>query len=270
MGVGALRLRWSVPPAALVLGSGLVYTTGNRTSFTQALRPTDQKLSFTTSSTHNATNRSDRDWIGGNADKNSEQSDASMWTRILDKFSDVRQAVGSNEWMDIGDNFKHFIVPDWTRYLPETVQKLQRELSMAPGSLADDIWRESKDPDINPEILKEARVRVGNGLCSEELEFRRKRQHHSVKALASYLNISEQDIHPDDVPVIAMCGSGGGLRALVAGTGSYLAAQEAGLWDCVTYTAGVSGSCWLQTLYHSSIAGCDFGRLVNQIGRAHV
>lgn len=265
MGVGALRLRWSVTPAALVLGSGLVYTTGNRTSFTQALLPTDPKLSFTTSSTHNATNRSDRDWIGGNADKNSEQSDASMWTRILDKFSDVRQAVGSNEWMDIGDNFKHFIVPDWTRYLPETVKKLQRELSMAPGSLADDIWRESKDPDINPEILKEARVRVGNDLCSEELEFRRKRQHHSVKALASYLNIPEQDIHPDDVPVIAMCGSGGGLRALVAGTGSYLAAQEAGLWDCVTYTAGVSGSCWLQTLYHSSIAGCDFGRLVNHL-----
>jgi phospholipase A2 len=62
-----------------------------------------------------------------------------------------------------------------------------------------------------------------------------------------------------------MCGSGGGLRALVAGTGSYLAAQEAGLWDCVTYTAGVSGSCWLQTLYHSSIAHRDFNKLVDHL-----
>lgn len=256
MGVGALRLRWSVPPAALVLGSGLVYATGIRTPFTRTLLPADQKLSFTTSASHNADK---------NSEGESQQSDASMWTRILDKFSDARQAVGSNEWMDIGDNIKQYIVPDWTRYLPETVQKLQRELSMAPGSLADDIWLEAKDPDINPEILQEARVRVGNALCSEELEFRRKRQQHSVKALASYLNIPEQDIHPDDVPIIALCGSGGGLRALVAGTGSYLAAQEAGLWDCVTYTAGVSGSCWLQTLYHSSITGCDFNRLVNHL-----
>lgn len=210
------------------------------------------------------------DLRGNDADKNSEgtahhDDSRSMWTRILRKFEDVKQAVGSNEWMDIGDNTKHYIIPDWTKYLPETVQKLQRELSMSPGSLAEEIWRESKDPDINPEILREARVRVADTLCPEELAYRRKRQQHAVKALAAYLDIPEQDIHPDDVPIIAMCGSGGGLRALVAGTGSYLAAQEAGLWDCVTYTAGVSGSCWLQTLYHSSIARCNFDRLVNHL-----
>lgn len=267
MGVGRrLPLRWSVPPAAaVVVGSGMVYATGSRPQLKQTLLPTDKKLAFTTSSMLDVPHWSGRGSSESESPSQSQQDDASMWTRMLDKFSGVKQAVGSNEWMDIGDNIKHFILPDWTRYLPETVQKLQRELSMAPGSLADDIWKESKDPDINPEILQEAKVRVGATLCPEELAFRRKRQQHSVKALASYLNIPEQDIHPDDVPIIAMCGSGGGLRALVAGTGSYLAAQEAGLWDCVTYTAGVSGSCWLQTLYHSSITGCDFNRMVNHL-----
>jgi phospholipase A2 len=156
-------------------------------------------------------------------------------------------------------------MPDWARFLPATAQKLQRELSMSPGSLADEIWKESHDPDINPEILRDAEVRVSGDLCKEELEFRKNRQHRTRKALASYLDIPEEDIHPDDIPVIAMCGSGGGLRALVAGTGSYLAAQEAGLWDCVTYTAGVSGSCWLQTLYHSSLADGNFNQLVDHL-----
>lgn len=183
----------------------------------------------------------------------------------MHKFGDVKQSVGPNEWPDIGGNIKSYIVPDWPRFLPASVQKLQRELSMSPGSLADDIWREAHDPDLNPEILREAKVRVGDNLCDEELAFRRERQVHAVKALASYLGIPEGDIHPSDVPVIAMCGSGGGLRALVAGTGSYLATQEAGLWDCVTYTAGVSGSCWLQTLYHSSFIGRDFDKLVKHL-----
>lgn len=195
--------------------------------------------------------------------QNSEAS--SVWTKIMRKFDEAKQSVDPNGWGDLGGNIKNYIVPDWPRFLPASVQKLQRELSMAPGSLADDIWKEAHDPDINPEILREAKVRVGDSLCDEELAFRRERQEHSVKALASYLDIPEKDIHPSDVPIIAMCGSGGGLRSLVAGTGSYLATQEAGLWDCVTYTAGVSGSCWLQTLYHSSFTGRNFHKLVDHL-----
>ncbi|EYE97623.1 putative phospholipase A2 (PlaA) [Aspergillus ruber CBS 135680] len=271
MGIAMLRSRWTALPATLVVGTGTLYATGdpaqlklNRQSF-----PIDQRPAFSTTTPRDAfypfNRHSAGDSGGNNADKDSEEAhhDNSMWTRILHKFGDVKQAVGSNEWMDI--DIKQYIIPDWTKYLPGTVQKLQRELSMSPGSLADEIWRESKDADINPEILREARVRVGDTLCPEEQAFRKKRQQHAVKALAAYLDIPEADIHPEDVPIIAMCGSGGGLRALVAGTGSYLAAQEAGLWDCVTYTAGVSGSCWLQTLYHSSIAQGNFDRLMNHL-----
>lgn len=136
---------------------------------------------------------------------------------------------------------------------------------MAPGSLAEQIWYEANDPEINPEIIWDASVRVSEELCQEEKAFLEKRAHFTKAALARYLDIPEATIHPDDVPVIAMCGSGGGLRALVAGTSSYLSAKEQGLFDCVTYTAGVSGSCWLQTLYYSDITGRSHARLIRHL-----
>ena len=206
--------------------------------------------------------------IGNDAPKTQQGLDEldPIWRRFLQKLEEVKGSVNKDwlEGLDVG-NISDYIVPDWARQLPLRAQKLRRELSMAPGSLADDIWKESGDYRMNPEILQEARVRVGDSLCEEELQFRRKRRRRVRKALASYLNIKEGDIHPDDVPIIAMCGSGGGLRALVAGSGSFLAAKEAGLWDCVTYTAGVSGSCWLQALYHSSLAQGSFEGLINHL-----
>ncbi|PYH91344.1 phospholipase A2 [Aspergillus ellipticus CBS 707.79] len=267
-----LRLRWAVPPTVLIaLGGGLLYT-GRSQYNKQLLLQAEPTALFSSSSARNAgklSNNSSEHSGRGNAGQGSrEDTDhgdgGSIWTSVMGKFEEVKQAVGSPEWIEL-EHIKNYITPDWTRLLPLSVQKLQRELSMARGSLADDIWNEAHDPDLNPEILRQAKVRVGDTLCKEELAYRHKRQRYATKALASYLDIPESDIHPDDVPIIAMCGSGGGLRALVAGTGSYLAAQEAGLWDCVTYTAGVSGSCWLQTLYHSSITGRNFHKQVDHL-----
>ena len=149
--------------------------------------------------------------------------------------------------------------------MPGFIKKLQNELSMAPGSLAEEIWYEANNPETNPEIIWDASVRVSDQLCEEELSFREKRLSFTKAALARYLDIPEGKIHPDDVPVIAMCGSGGGLRALVAGTSSYLSAKEHGLFDCVTYTAGVSGNCWLQTLYYSDITQCSHAKLIRHL-----
>jgi len=259
MGVSRVsRLRWTVPPAALA-----AYTVGEWAQPGRRYPSLEQKAQFSISLARSESNSdSGSSSSGGKKNDSANDDQSSIWYNIVQKLDEVKQTVGSSE---LGGSITNYIIPDWARLLPATAQKLQRELSLAPGSLADDIWKEAHDPDLNPEIQRDAKVRVSNDLCDEELEFRRKRQQHSVKALASYLDISEKDIHPDDVPVIAMCGSGGGLRALVAGTGSYLAAQEAGLWDCVTYTAGVSGSCWLQTLYHSSIANRDFNKLVDHL-----
>ncbi|KAL9073914.1 MAG: hypothetical protein Q9157_004560 [Trypethelium eluteriae] len=155
--------------------------------------------------------------------------------------------------------------PVWLKSLPGFIRKLQSELSMAPGSLAEELWWEANDPECNPEIVWDARVRVSEELCDEERAFLRQRRQKTRTALARYLDLKEQEIHEEDIPTIALCSSGGGLRALVAGAGSYLATKQDGLFDCVTYTAGVSGSCWLQALYYSSIAKQSHAKLIQHL-----
>ncbi|KAK7548673.1 acyl transferase/acyl hydrolase/lysophospholipase [Phyllosticta paracitricarpa] len=186
-------------------------------------------------------------------DKETDIRRESVWDGVVVAISSLPETVSG------------LLVPDWVRTLPAFISKLQDELSMAPGSLAEEIWNEAHDPEINPEIVWDARVRVSSDLCEEELRFLERRKLHLRQALARYLDLDENEIHPDDVPTIAMCGSGGGLRALVATSSSYLSASEAGLFDCVTYTAGVSGSCWLQALFYSSIAGQSHQRLINHL-----
>jgi phospholipase A2 len=215
------------------------------------------------------------------AEQNSGDQDAPRQTEIAQGYSDKEEAAGGvqSAWHAItkglssapqsatyiGDTIVDYVIPHWVKVMPAFIKKLQDELSMAPGSLAEEIWYEANDPEINPEIIWDASVRVSNELCQEEKAFLDKRSLFTKAALARYLDIPEDDIHPDDVPVIAMCGSGGGLRALVAGTASYLSAHEEGLFDCVTYTAGVSGSCWLQTLYYSEITKQSHASLIRHL-----
>ncbi|KAL1305332.1 hypothetical protein AAFC00_002230 [Neodothiora populina] len=190
----------------------------------------------------------------------------STWSRIVDSVAAAKDSVASSlDLSKAGEKLAELVVPRWVKILPGFITKLQDELSMSPGSLAEEIWREANDPECNPEIIWDARVRISDSLCDEEQNFLQKRRHYTKTALARYLGVPEHEIHPDDVPVIAMCGSGGGLRALVAGTSSYLSTKEAGLFDCVTYTAGVSGSCWLQTLFYSSMGQQSHARLLNHL-----
>ena len=194
-----------------------------------------------------------------------EDDDDSAWAIFSRNISYIKQDVTSIDWLGLGDRLSDFLLPAWARQIPDQIQKIQFELSMEPGTLADDIWQEAQDPEINPEITLAVTVRVGNELCREEKAFRGRRKDHVVKALAKYLSISEEEIDLEDMPTIAFCGSGGGLRALVAGAASYLSAQDAGLFDCVTYTAGVSGSCWLQALYYSSLGRQNYTHLIDHL-----
>ncbi|KAL8728203.1 MAG: hypothetical protein Q9166_005551 [cf. Caloplaca sp. 2 TL-2023] len=187
------------------------------------------------------------------------------WASLSERLSGARAALGAINWSQVGDNITDLILPSWAPDLPGYFSKLQREMEMAPGSLADEIWHEAQDPLLNPEIARMARVRISQELCDEEKMFQQRRKRYTTKALARYLGLPEEEVDPDDVPTIAICGSGGGLRALVAGTSSYLSAQEAGLYDCVTYTAGVSGSCWLQALYYSNIGKQNYGTLLRHL-----
>lgn len=124
----------------------------------------------------------------------------------------------------------HFM--DW-------VDKIRAEVSFAPGSVSDEIWQESKDPVRNPEIERDARVWLGNEFCQEELQFQEKRRKFTKRGLARYLRVEEGEIDERDVPTIAVAGSGGGYRAMLGTTGYFKAMKEAGLFDCVTYMAGI-------------------------------
>ena len=194
-----------------------------------------------------------------------ENDNITAWASFTSKLDSAYTSMSTIQWSSIGDSITDYIVPEWFQVLPGYIAKLRREFEMAPGSLGNEIWEEAQDPEINPEITSFARVRIGKDLCAEEKAFLTRRKKYTTQALAKYLDIPEEDVDPRDVPTIAMCGSGGGLRALVAGASSYSSAQEAGLFDCVTYTAGVSGSCWLQTLYNSTLSGQRFDKIMEHL-----
>ena len=163
------------------------------------------------------------------------------------------------------EGFIRAIFPDWTKAASYFFKKLKKELSMDPGTLSYEIWQESLSPYVNPEITWQAQVRLSPNLCDEEQIYLSQRRKFMKKAMANYLEIAEEEIHEEDIPVIAMTASGGGVRAMVASAGYFGAAKSAGLYDCTTYTAGVSGSCWTQALYLSSISNTSFPRLVNHL-----
>ncbi|KAI1244035.1 hypothetical protein MGN70_013903 [Eutypa lata] len=238
-----------VLPSVFVLGGLLIYS----------LYPGDALRQTRLESENRRNVKNDRD-----RDGEPQKEETTAWTRFAKTFEDFSN-VTDIEWSRLSDRIVDMILPDWSKSIPRQVRKLQGELSMAPGSLADIIWQEAHDPFIHPEIRYSAKVRVSDDLCNEEKEFLTRRKRVATAALARYLGLDEKDINPDDVPTIAICGSGGGLRALVAGTGSLLATQEDGLLDCVTYTSGVSGSCWLQALFHSSLTDGRLDRLIDHM-----
>ncbi|XP_048042750.1 cytosolic phospholipase A2 gamma-like [Megalobrama amblycephala] len=83
-------------------------------------------------------------------------------------------------------------------------------------------------------------VRIEPSLNKNEAEFidgRRKSVLQSLKKL-------QIECTQDEVPNIALLGSGGGQRAMVALLGSLVQLQKTGLLDCILYLSGVSGSTW--------------------------
>ncbi|XP_063456535.1 cytosolic phospholipase A2 gamma isoform X27 [Pan paniscus] len=87
-------------------------------------------------------------------------------------------------------------------------------------------------------------VSVIPGLQKEEKAAVERRRLHVLKAL------KKLRIEADEAPVVAVLGSGGGLRAHIACLGVLSEMKEQGLLDAVTYLAGVSGSTWaISSLY---------------------
>uniref|UniRef100_A0A8D3BGS7 Phospholipase A2 n=1 Tax=Scophthalmus maximus TaxID=52904 RepID=A0A8D3BGS7_SCOMX len=96
-------------------------------------------------------------------------------------------------------------------------------------------------------------LRFSLALCDKEKEFRRTRRERVMLGIKKLLDMEKPRFlpsSPEEVPVIAIAGSGGGFRAMVGFAGVMKALFESGVLDCATYVAGLSGSTWyMSTLY---------------------
>ncbi|KIP11177.1 hypothetical protein PHLGIDRAFT_114837 [Phlebiopsis gigantea 11061_1 CR5-6] len=129
------------------------------------------------------------------------------------------------------------------------------ELSRGPGSLYSEIVNTPPDPTVHPEVEWDAEVRLGEDLCIAERAFIGERLRAMRKPFAALMGVDEREVDERDIPVVAIAGSGGGYRAMLNTIGSLCGAEASGIFDCVAYTAGVSGSCWALGVMHSGVAG---------------
>ncbi|XP_051750593.1 cytosolic phospholipase A2 zeta-like isoform X2 [Ctenopharyngodon idella] len=96
---------------------------------------------------------------------------------------------------------------------------------------------------------QKSEVRIKHSLNENEEEFVARRRN----AVLQSLNKLKIHFSQDEVPNIALLGSGGGQRAMVGLLGSLVQLQKTGLLDCVLYLSGVSGSTWcMASLYQES------------------
>lgn len=88
-------------------------------------------------------------------------------------------------------------------------------------------------------------VREGNELPRAELDFLERRKIHTKMA---FQNLGIEGEH---LPIVATCMSGGGYRAMLASTGLAMGLNDIGVFDTLTYQAGLSGSSWYLSKYMS-------------------
>uniref|UniRef100_A0A8C6VCF4 Phospholipase A2 n=1 Tax=Naja naja TaxID=35670 RepID=A0A8C6VCF4_NAJNA len=89
-------------------------------------------------------------------------------------------------------------------------------------------------------------VRLGYELCPDEQDFLRKRKKVVADALYKLFNLGEE-LQEDEVPVIAVLATGGGIRAMISLYAHLSAFQKLNLLDCITYITSASGSTWTLT-----------------------
>ncbi|NXN67771.1 PA24E phospholipase, partial [Himantopus himantopus] len=86
-------------------------------------------------------------------------------------------------------------------------------------------------------------LRLGFDLCAEEQDFICKRKKVVAAALKNLLHLDE-DLQEDEVPVVAVMTTAGGVRSMTSMFGSLLGLQELGVLDCVSYISGLSATTW--------------------------
>ncbi|KAI9685666.1 MAG: hypothetical protein M1822_004226 [Bathelium mastoideum] len=101
-------------------------------------------------------------------------------------------------------------------------------------------------------------IRTASGISPAESSYIQQRLPKASAGLAAWLKKTDETLPTDNLPVVALANSGGGYRALLSGAGVVQALDGrdgntalSGLYQGLTYHAGLSGGGWLL----SSIAG---------------
>uniref|UniRef100_A0A8C3FWQ0 Phospholipase A2 n=1 Tax=Chrysemys picta bellii TaxID=8478 RepID=A0A8C3FWQ0_CHRPI len=95
-------------------------------------------------------------------------------------------------------------------------------------------------------------VRLGFDLCTEEQDFLCKRKKYVAAALKNVLQL-EEDLQDDEIPVVAIMTTGGGMRSLTTTYGSLLGLKKLNVIDCAMYLTGLSGTTWtMANLYRDA------------------
>ena len=118
-----------------------------------------------------------------------------------------------------------------------------------------------RDSTLFPEIERVAEVRRGLDLALGEKDFFAARGIHVRDHFARYLGLDPEEVHPEDVPIVSFGGSGGGYRAMIGVLGYCNEMKQTGLWDVLTYVAGVSGACWSLAAYFT-FGNCNWESVI--------
>ncbi|KAL5631524.1 hypothetical protein ACGC1H_007143 [Rhizoctonia solani] len=145
--------------------------------------------------------------------------------------------------------------PEPLKWIQDRASILVLELSRGPGSLWNEIVDSPPSSQDHPEYEWEAEVRLGDELCMAERAFLRNRKRKMRAAFAELFGVAFHEIDERDLPIVAIAGSGGGFRAMVNTSGALKGAQDTGIFDCISYVAGISGSCWALAMMYSGVAG---------------
>nr|XP_058149971.1 cytosolic phospholipase A2 beta isoform X3 [Dasypus novemcinctus] len=161
----------------------------------------------------------------------------------------------------VGSGSFHFHCPAcWEQELKICLQGAPQEQLTVPlralpsGQVVRLVFPTSQEPLMKVELRKEdgpsePAVRLGCGPCPEERAFLSRRKQVVATALRHVLQL-EQDLQEDEIPVVAVMATGGGIRAMTSLHGQLAGLRELGLLDCISYITGASGSTWaLANLY---------------------
>lgn len=124
-------------------------------------------------------------------------------------------------------------------------------LALAPaGALSAPVSAYAPEPHVS--CPGSTLVRSANGVSKQEASFIASRKINADAALSSWLATALPSVNTSTLPTVALSNSGGGFRALLTGAGVVQAlddrdsaSETAGLYQALTYHAGLSGGAWL-------------------------